>query len=153
LKAEFDERSRRLWSAAEAKSLGHGGVAAVAQATGLAESTIRLGQKELLARPVSMESLAKRRIRRTGGGRKSIVQEATEMMSVLEKLVEPTNRGDPMSPLRWTCKSTRRLAKELLQQGHNISHTKVSQLLHQLNYSLHIYSRILTINGIFIPAD
>lgn len=136
LKAELDERNRRLWSAVEANSLGYGGIVAVAQATGLSESTIRLGQQELKGHLGSVGTLQERRIRRQGGGRKSLLQEDSEILEALEKLVEPSSRGDPMSPLCWTCKSTRRLAKELSQEGHRVSHTKVYQLLRQLNYSL-----------------
>ena len=134
LKPELDERTRRLWAATEARSLGHGGVATVARATGLAESTIRLGKRELTSRSTSMD--AERRIRRQGGGRKQLTAQDQQLLKSLDALVEPTARGDPMSPLRWTCKSTRRLAKELSQQGHPVSHSKVGQLLKALNYSL-----------------
>ena len=136
LNAEFDERSRRLWSAVEADSLGYGGIVAVSKATGLSESTIRLGQQELKSQLGSVETIQERHIRRQGGGRKSLLQEDSEILEALKKLVEPSRRGDPMSPLCWTCKSTRRLAKELSQEGHRVSHTKVYQLLRQLNYSL-----------------
>ena len=137
LKMELDERARRMWAAAEAKTLGHGGVAAVSRATGLAESTIRIGRKEILN---SSSSEAKqgteRRIRQKGGGRKSLEQKDSDLLSALDALVDPESRGDPMSPLRWTCKSTRRLAKQLTAQEFSISHTKVGQLLSVLNYSL-----------------
>ena len=134
LKPELDERTRRLWAATEAQSLGHGGVATVARATGLAESTIRLGKRELTSRSTPMD--AERRIRRRGGGRKQLTTQDQQLLKSLDALVEPTARGDPMSPLRWTCKSTRRLAQELSQQGHPVSHSKVGQLLKALNYSL-----------------
>jgi transposase len=137
LHAERDERRRRLWVASEAQDLGQGGVAAVAQATGLAQSTIRLGQHELrhrqeppLARAVS------RRARHPGGGRKTVVVHDPTVIQALEASVEPTTRGDPGSPLRWTCKSTRKLAAELTHQGHPISHTTVAHLLKALGYSL-----------------
>ena len=129
---ELDERSCRLWAGAEAKSLGHGGVAAVSSATGLAESTIRIGRKELSEK----RDMETRRVRRKGGGRKPLELKDTELLKQLDTLVEPISRGDPMSPLRWTCKSTRRLAKELTAQGHPCSHAKVGQLLADLNYSL-----------------
>lgn len=132
LRPELDERSCRLWAGAEAKSLGHGGVAAVSSATGLAESTIRIGRKELSEK----RDGESRRVRRKGGGRKALEIMDTELLKQLDALVEPISRGDPMSPLRWTCKSTRRLAKELTAQGHPCSHTKVGQLLADLNYSL-----------------
>ncbi len=132
---ELDERGRRLWAASEALAVGHGGIATVAQATGLAESTIRRGQRELL-RPTAAAVSSSRRVRRQGGGRKDLLEEDPTLVFALEALVEPTTRGDPGSPLRWTCKSTRRLADELTQQGHRVSHTKVAQVLEGLGYSL-----------------
>jgi Rhodopirellula transposase DDE domain len=134
LKSELDERARRLWAATEALSLGHGGIATVARATGLAASTVRLGKQELTS--PSQVSAAPRRLRRQGAGRKSLTTQDQTLLKALDALVEPTTRGDPMSPLRWTCKSTRRLAKELGQQGHHVSHSKVGQLLKALHYSL-----------------
>jgi len=119
---------------AEALSLGHGGVATVARVTGLAESTVRLGQQELTspAKPPD----ASRRLRRQGAGRKRLITHDQQWLTALDALVEPTARGDPMSPLRWTCKSTRRLAKALCQQGHPVSHGQVGQLLKALHYSV-----------------
>lgn len=134
LKPELDERARRVWAATEARSLGHGGVATVARATGLAESTIRLGKQALTSVPHARD--APRRLRRHGAGRKPRTAQDQQLLQAVDALVEPTARGDPMSPLRWTCKSTRRLAKELGQQGHHVSHTTVGQLLKALNYSL-----------------
>ena len=134
LKPELDERARRLWAATEAHSLGHGGVAAIARATGFAESTIRLG-KQALTSPLRSPNTA-RRIRRPGGGRKPLTAQHQKLLTTLDALVEPTARGDPMSPLRWTCKSTRRLAQELCRQGQQVSHTKVGQLLKALHYRL-----------------
>ena len=134
LKPELDERARRVWAATEARSLGHGGVATVARATGLAESTIRLGKQALTSVPHASD--APRRMRRHGAGRKPRTAQDQQLLQAVDALVEPTARGDPMSPLRWTCKSTRRLAKELGQQGHHVSHTTVGQLLKALNYSL-----------------
>jgi hypothetical protein len=136
LQAELDERARRLWAAAEAVALGHGGIAAVARATGLAESTIRIGRGELQGFPRLEESRLKRRVRRAGAGRKKLQYEDKKLLFALDVLVEPTARGDPMSPLRWTCKSTRRLAAELMRQGHRVSHSKVAQFLGELGYSL-----------------
>lgn len=137
LKVELDERSRRMWAATEAETLGHGGVAAVSRATGLAESTIRIGRKEIQNRFSSIKKNDKiRRIRQTGGGRKSLEHKDTDLLVALDALVDPTSRGDPMSPLRWTCKSTRRLAKELTGQGYSVSHAKVGLLLSSLHYSL-----------------
>jgi len=134
LKSELDERARRLWAATEALSLGHGGVATVARATGLAASTVRLGKKALTSPSQVLD--APRRLRRQGAGRTPLTTQDQTLLKALDALVEPTTRGDPMSPLRWTCKSTRRLAKELGQQGHHVSHSKVGQLLKVLNYSL-----------------
>ena len=135
LKTELDERGRRLWAAAEAESLGHGGVRAVSKATGIAESTIRIGRRQI--KPSIEKGVPEiRRIRKEGGGRKPLAEKDSDLLKVLDSLVEPTSRGDPMSPLRWTCKSTRRLAKDLSQKGHPVSHTKVGQLLGELNYSL-----------------
>jgi hypothetical protein len=134
LKPELDERGRRLWAATEALSLGHGGVATVARATGLAASTVRLGKQELLSPSPSTDS--PRRVRQQGAGRPARIVQDQMLLKALDALVEPTTRGDPMSPLRWTCKSTRRLAQELCRQGHQVSHRKVGQLLKSLNYSL-----------------
>ena len=126
-----------MWAAAEARSIGHGGVIAVSAATGLAESTIRLGKREITStHNGNKQDREDRRIRRKGGGRKPLEIMDDDLPRLLEALVEPTSRGDPMSPLRWTCKSTRRLAKELTDNGHPCSHAKVGKLLADLNYSL-----------------
>lgn len=135
LRPELDERGRRLWAASEVMELGYGGIAAVARATGLSERTIRRGHEEL-RQPSASASTLTRRIRRQGGGRKSLVERDSQLVCALESLVEPTTRGDPMSPLRWTCKSTRKLAQVLRWQGHAVSHTKVAHLLSELGYSL-----------------
>ena len=137
LKGVLDERSRRLWAATEALSLGHGGIKAIAKATGIAESTIRIGKKEL-EQDISNKPIEgpTRRVRRKGGGRKPLTEFDDSLISALDALVEPTARGDPMSPFRWTCKSTRNLSRELKRQGHVVSHTKVAQLLRALDYSL-----------------
>ncbi|MCK4784133.1 MAG: ISAzo13 family transposase, partial [Desulfobacteraceae bacterium] len=136
LQSELDERGRRMWAAAEATSLGHGGVVAVARATDLAESTIRIGRREMKNDLVDKKEKDVRRVRKKGGGRKPLVKKDDKLLDLLDSLVEPTARGDPMSPLRWTCKSTRRLAGELSARGHPVSHAKVGQLLSELNYSL-----------------
>ncbi len=137
LKVELDERARRMWAASEAKALGHGGVAAVSRATGLAESTIRIGQKEIISRSKDDQiTETDRRVRQEGGGRKSLELKNSGLLDALDSLVDPESRGDPMSPLRWTCKSTRRLAKEMSAKGFTVSHTKVGQLLSTLHYSL-----------------
>lgn len=132
LLSELDERGRRRWAATEALSLGRGGVTAVAAATGLSDRTIRNGIEEL----ETTDSLNTERQRRPGAGRRSREVEQPGLSDTLEALIEPTTRGDPMSPLRWTCKSTRTLSRELKRQGYEISHTKVSELLKGKGYSL-----------------
>jgi hypothetical protein len=129
----LDERARRLWAAAEVNALGHGGLTAVSRATGLAKSTIVAGQKELRSPPEDRPLV---RVRRAGGGRKPITETDPGIVPALDALVEPTTRGDPESPLRWTCKSTRKLAEELTAAGHPVSHWKVGDLLAEMGYSL-----------------
>jgi len=136
LKVELDERSRRMWAAAEAKTLGYGGVAAVSKATGIGESTIRIGQHEIEKNYFGKEDGPIRRVRKKGGGRRLLTEKDNDLIVMLDALVEPSSRGDPLSPLRWTCKSTRKLAQELTLKGHPVSHAKVGQLLAELNYSL-----------------
>ena len=136
LKPRLDERTRRLWAAAEAKALGHGGTRTVAKATGMSATTIRLGRRELATYQQSTPLEVKPRIRHPGGGRKRLTAKDERVLQALDALVEPTSRGDPVSPLRWTCKSTRKLEAELHSQGFHISHTKVGQLLKHLGYSL-----------------
>ena len=114
----LDERQRRLFAAAEAKAAGHGGIAAVARVTRIAASTIGRGLKDLEA----PETLPQGRVRRPGGGRKSLAETDSRLLDDLNALVEPDARGDPMSPLRWTCKSLRRLAAEIDKLGHKVSH-------------------------------
>ena len=114
----LDERSRRQWAATEAVELGWGGISAVASVTGLARDTIRVGIGELLRRKVRPRELPNSRIRQEGGGRKRLTDIDPGLLSALDALVEPSTRGDPESPLRWTCKSTRRLAEELTRQNH-----------------------------------
>jgi Rhodopirellula transposase. len=132
LQAVLDERARRLWAAAESRSVGYGGDAVVASATGLMRTTIRAGREELESGDAPMS-----RLRRPGGGRKSLTETQNGWVEALERLVAPTTRGDPMSPLQWTCKSTRNLASELRCQGFKVSHTSVGSKLHDLGYSLH----------------
>ncbi|MGH9915334.1 MAG: ISAzo13 family transposase [Pyrinomonadaceae bacterium] len=128
----LDERQRRLFAAAEAKAAGYGGIAAVSRVTGIAASTVGRGLKDIEA----PETLPPGRVRRPGGGRKSLIETDSRLLDDLNALVEPDARGDPMSPLRWTCKSLRRLAAELQQLGHKISHTVVGELLKQQKFSL-----------------
>ena len=133
----MNERMRRRWAAAEALSLGWGGVTAVAVATGLTRKTIHFGIRELEAEASDPDSaLSPNRVRRAGGGRKPITQKQPKLVPALDALVEPTARGDPRSPLRWTCKSTRRLAEALRRQGFQVSDRKVAALLKKTGYSL-----------------
>jgi len=131
----LDERLRRLVSAAEAKVLGHGGITIVAQATHVSRRAIHAGLKELESRQLD-ETSTSSRIRRPGAGRKSATETDTTLQTDLELLVDPVTRGDPESPLRWTCKSLRTLADELGNMGHKVSHTHVGKLLIKLGYSL-----------------
>ena len=128
----MDERHRRLWAGTEARVLGRGGIAVVARATGLARNTIVRGLAELSDKQATPPS----RVRRAGAGRKRAAVQAPGLTVALEELVEPVTRGDPESPLRWTSKSTRHLAEELNARGYEVSHTVVTGLLHDLDYSL-----------------
>lgn len=132
LSGSLGERGRRTWAAVEARSLGWGGVAAVSEATGLAESTIRRGLREL----ETNDPLPEGAQRKSGGGRKQAEACDPRLIDTLNKLVEPSTLGDPQSPLRWTTKSTRSLATELTKQGHAVGPTTVRKLLRGLGYSL-----------------
>lgn len=132
LATELDERGRRRWAAIEARSLGRGGIAAVAEATGMSDRTIRNGIQEL----EQGSDLPPGRQRRAGGGRHRRKDEQPALVSALEKLISPTTRGEPTSPLRWTCKSTRTLASELRGQGFKIGPSTIRGLLGELGYSL-----------------
>jgi hypothetical protein len=130
LSAHLDERGRRLLAASEAHTAGYGGIVAVSRATGLAASTIGRGLKDLVDR------LPPGRVRKPGGGGKTAVERDPGLLPDLLSLVEPGARGDPMSPLRWTCKSLRRLAAELTARGHPVSRTVVGELLAREKFSL-----------------
>src|SRR5688500_2031898 len=137
LRPLMNERMRRQWAACEALALARGGVAAVAKATGLSRTTIWAGMRALQQpQGGTGEPLPAERSRAPGGGRHPLVDTEPTLLQDLEALVEPTTRGDPQSPLRWTCKSTRQLAKELQRQGHPVSYRTVAALLHALEYSL-----------------
>ena len=139
LSGRLDEATLRMWAAAEARSLGRGGVSAVAKAIGMSRTTIHAGLaalKEVASRAPASKNETYPRIRAVGGGRKKLTAKDANLLRDLDALVEPTSRGDPMSPLRWTCKSTYRLAEELKQQGHEVSQRTVCDLLTQMNYSL-----------------
>lgn len=133
LKSVLNEPARRCWAATEALSLGRGGISAVARATGLSRKTIRAGIREIHTGTVPVANTTQRR---AGAGRKRRTSQDPQLMRDLEALVESTTRGDPQSPLRWTCKSVRRLASELQAQGHMVSPQLVSELLHAADYSL-----------------
>jgi hypothetical protein len=141
----LDERSRRHWAAAEALELGRGGVSGVARATGLARNTIATGLREL--RQTVTNQPQSPRLRQPGGGRKHLVDTDQGLWAALDALIEPLTRGDPESPLRWTCKSTRRLAEELTQLGHPLTDRTVAALLHELGYSLQANRKTREGNG------
>jgi len=132
---ELDERRRRQWAAAEAREIGYGGVSVVARATGLARSTIHAGLRDVRASR-RQRGRAAERIRRAGGGRRLLTASDPALLTALLALIEPTTRGDPESPLRWTCKSTAQLADELTQQRHPVSPRTVATLLKGAGYSL-----------------
>ncbi len=134
----LDERQTRLWVAAEARVLGRGGIAAVTSATGILGKRIRMGMRELEeldGNPPAQPAQAQR-IRRPGAGRKQVTDTDPTLLRDLESLIDPVTRGDPESPLRWTTKSVRNLAAELCAMGHQVGKQKVSELLHELDYSL-----------------
>lgn len=134
----LNERQRRLFLAVEARSLGHGGVARVARASGVSRPTIQQGLRELAGPDAPPE-----RVRRVGGGRKALAERDPTLLTDLEALVDRDTRGDPMSPLRWTCKSTRQLAGALQERGHQVGYRTVAGLLDQAGYSLQAAAKTL----------
>jgi hypothetical protein len=132
---ELDERRRRQWAAAEAREVGWGGISLVARSTGLSRPTIMAGLKELELSSKS-RAVAAARVRAPGGGRRALTESDPGLLVALERLIEPATRGDPMSPLRWTCKSTAKLAEELTRQNHPVTDRTVAMLLKQSGYSL-----------------
>ena len=128
----LDERQRRLLAAAAARTLGRGGITLVARATGMSRQTVYDGLADLDDRT----GLAAGRVRRPGGGRKRLVERDRGLAAALAALVDPDTRGDPESPLRWTCKSTTQLARALTAQGHPVSPDTVGLLLKQQDYTL-----------------
>ena len=132
---ELDERRRRQWAAAEARDVGWGGISLVARTTGLSRPTIMAGLKDL-ERSAKSRLVAAARVRSPGGGRRTLTQSDPGLLEALERLIDPATRGDPMSPLRWTCKSTTKLAEELTRQKHPVSDRTVAMLLKQSGYSL-----------------
>ena len=135
LRPLMDERMRRLWAGSEAIALGRGGIAVVAEATGMARNTVVAGIREQRQRQRSGASFEPS-VRRCGGGRKRLTEQVPALLAALESLVEPVTRGDPQSPLRWTSKSGRKLANELGARGYRVSARTVNRLLGALDYSL-----------------
>lgn len=136
LSSLLDERQRRQWAAAEARAYGRGGLRAVSRATGMSLNTIKKGLAELLERESHPGAVTDSRLRKPGAGRKRATTADPGLAQALERLVDPATRGDPQSPLRWTCKSTTQLAKELTRQGHPVSPRTVGRLLKASGYSL-----------------
>src|SRR4030043_54937 len=132
LSTHLNERTRRIWAATEAKAIGYGGTSFIARATKISRRAILVGIREIESKRLLPEG----RVRKDGGGRKSVVYHQPTIIEKLENLVEPLTRGDPKSPLRWTCKSTRRLSGELIKMGYQASSRIVILLLHQMGYSL-----------------
>ena len=145
IRVHVDERARRLFAGAEAVAIGRGGIAAVSRATGLSEPTVRQGVKDIQGG----EPLAKGRVRRPGAGRPKATTRDPGLRDALDRLIEPTTRGDPESALRWTCKSVRQLAGALQAQGHRVSYQTVAELLHEMGYSLQANQK--TIEGSHHP--
>ena len=140
----LDERMRRLIAAAESEAIGYGGVSAVARATGVSRRAITEGIKELSRRKSARNyPPASSRVRRKGAGRKRTADKDPSLLEDLDRLVDPATRGDPESPLRWTCKSVRRLAEELQREGHAVSYQTVAELLHAMDYSLQANQKTL----------
>jgi hypothetical protein len=136
LASVLDERARRHWAATEARAYGWGGVSAVSDATGMSPNTIRKGLTEVAAAQDDPDIEVTSRLRKAGGGRKRLTDTDPQLSEELDRLVDPMTRGDPQSPLRWTCKSTNHLAQELSSQGHPISARAVAHLLNDAGYSL-----------------
>ena len=132
----MDERVRRQWAATEAQTYGWGGLSAVSEATGMSRNTVRKGIAELKLRKKSRQAAVGTRLRRKGGGRKCLTETDTGLLDALKLLVEPATCGDPMSALRWTCKSTARLAEELTRHSHPIGAWTVGALLRADSFSL-----------------
>jgi len=151
LKPFLDEQNKRLFAGAEAISLGEGGISIVSRATGISRDTISKACKELESGTIgaSGTSIPEGKIRAAGGGRKKSVDKDPTLTPDLESLIEPTSRGDPESPLRWTSKSVRILAEELKKMGHKVTHARVADLLHMLGYSLQVNRK--TIEGTSHP--
>lgn len=136
----LNEKQQRIYLALEAASLGFGGVTAISKASGISRPTILLGKKDLKE---GMIELPKYRIRKKGGGRKKFYEKYPQVMAELDNLVDSVTRGDPMSPLRWTCKSTRHLSDTLKKKSINISYVSIAEMLKQMGYSLQANAKII----------
>ena len=132
----MDERVRRQWAATEAQAYGRGGVSGVSRATGMSRTTIRKGRAELAARKRNPKARVEARVRQEGGGRTRLTETDRGLADALEQLVEPTSRGAPMSPVRWTCTSTVNLAEALTRQGHRSGAWTVGSVLREAGYSV-----------------
>jgi len=142
LRVLMNERLKRCWAACEAMAIGRGGIAAVSEATGMSPTTIRKGICEIEQEyPELAEEASSGRIRRLGGGRHRLSEHDATLKETLQNLVDPATRGDPMSPLLWTSKSTRNLAKELEELGHHVSYRTVARMLTDLGFSLQANAR------------
>lgn len=128
----LNEQQKRIYAGVEAMVIGEGGISIVAKTLKMSRNTVSQGKKEIN----SIQTIDSKKIRKAGGGRKKLTEKDTGIKNSLDKLIDPVTRGDPESPLRWTCKSTRKLSSELKTMGHNISHQGVSKLLHEMGYSL-----------------
>jgi transposase len=142
LRSLMNEKLKRHWAACEAMAMGHGGISAVSEATGMSPTTIRKGIREIEQEyPELAEQVSGGRVRRPGGGRHRLTEHDTTLEETLRKLVDPATRGDPMSPLLWTSKSTRNLAKELQELGHHVSYRTVARMLKDMGFSLQANAR------------
>ena len=128
----LDERTRRLWAAAEARAIGRGGITRVAEATGLSRGTVRAGVRELDSATPPAPRAGGARVRALGAGRKALTDRDPGLVKALEHLLDPFTRGDPQGPLRWTCSSAARLAEQLGAQSHRVSERTMNRLLHEL---------------------
>ena len=136
----LNEKQQRIYLASEAEYLGFGGVTAISEASGISRPTIILGKKEINEKIIE---LPHDRIRKKGGGRKKLYEKQPRLLKELDKLVDPVTRGDPMSPLRWTCKSTRQLSDALKKKSIFISHVSVAEMLKEMGYSLQANAKII----------
>ena len=137
--AHLSEKDKRLWAASEANTIGRGGDTIVCQATGISRVTIGKGKKELTGKTDG----AKKRIRKTGGGRKRLMDKNPALIKELDMLIDPLTRDDPESPLRWTCKSTYKLSEALRKKGHKVSQKTVYLMLQEMGYSMQANRKIM----------